>query len=130
MERILSIENDDFVFSEANDLKKCFNDHDLQDEFSGNIIKSRAVIAKSSDDTKLLKLFRHIRNCLCHGKFVAVRTELNSVSLVMQDDNGHNVTARMVLDLAALIDWIYCISKRNVDNLGHKVIERFLQKVV
>lgn len=87
-------------------LDKLFAQANLHDGKLSDTVTERAAIAGTRDSSAYLRLFRHIRNCLAHGRFVAVRgSEDGPISLVMEDCNRQSVTARMVLRLNTLLGW-------------------------
>lgn len=104
---VLDLNNKNFLFySENKDYKKMFEDCDLHNGAIRNCDTERAVIGQSNDRNKYLKLFRHIRNCLAHGKFVLRYSSENEKMIIMQDNHNRNVTARMVLKLTTLLNFV------------------------
>ncbi len=66
----------------------------------------RAAAAKSSDSNTYLRLFRHVRNCFAHGRFVLVEScDRPDGVFIMEDRDHHNYTARMVLGRNTLLEW-------------------------
>lgn len=66
----------------------------------------RAAIRIGSDGNAYLRLFRHIRNCLAHGRFKYLETadKPNGI-FIMEDKDKHSFTARMVLGKTTLLSW-------------------------
>ena len=66
----------------------------------------RAVIAATSGSNSWLRLFRHVRNCLVHGRFICLPVEGGlGPMLVMEDEDKYNYTARIVLRVETLLVW-------------------------
>lgn len=98
--------NVDFVFTEKDDLATQFSNHNLPDGNLVNIDTERSVIARTSESNNHLKLFFRIRDGFAHGKFKLCLSSTNEKMVVIQDDNGHNVTARIVIKLATLLAFV------------------------
>lgn len=98
--------NTNFKFTEIDDLKTQFKEHDLDNYINVNVDDERFVIAKTSESNNYLKLFYRIRNGFAHGKFKLCLSSNNEKMVVIQDDNTHNVTARIVLRLSTIIGFI------------------------
>ena len=114
LDEVLSISSNQFVFTEKDDLKEKFAATNLTDGFPEDIITERAVIGDTPGDNKHLKLFRHIRNCFCHGKYVVVKNALGHEMIIMQDNYNKNVTARIVIRKTTLMEWIRIIDKNKM----------------
>lgn len=69
-------------------------------------LTERAVARATSGANTWLRLFRHVRNCLAHGRFVCLSAgdSLGPV-LVMEDEDRSSYTARIVLRLETLLAW-------------------------
>lgn len=100
--------NPNFIFTEENDLGKRFSSLKLDDGEIKNLDFERAVIARTAG-TNYIKLFHRIRNGLAHGKFKLRYSTVGEKMVVIQDDNGYNVTARIVIKLNTLLDFIKVI---------------------
>ena len=74
----------------------------------------RCVIGQTSENNKYLKLFYRIRDGFAHGKFLLKRSSTNEKMVIIQDDNGKNVTARMVIKLSTLLHFVSCIDLNKV----------------
>ncbi len=98
--------NENFIFTEKDDLRDRFETCDLLDGDITNLNIERGVIGKTSETCNHLKLFYRIRNALAHGKFKLRLNNANEKIVVIQDDNGHNVTARIVLKLSTILSLI------------------------
>lgn len=94
-----------------NTLKNEMVRHDMGNGLLTNFDDERAVIVDKNEDNKFYNLCYHIRNCLAHGKFVLVYSRSNQKMIIFQDDDGNNVTGRMVLSLNTLLTWIKIIDK-------------------
>lgn len=106
--------NSFFVFTEENDLAKRFNDLQLTDGNLDDLNNERAVISKTSDQNKYLKLFHRLRNCLAHGKYVLKFSSQREKMLICQDNDQHNVTARIVIKLSTLLTFVNVIDRNNI----------------
>ncbi len=62
----------------------------------------------SQSETRMECLFRHIRNSLAHGQTYYFRNDM----LMLEDSDGKNITARIVISKQALLDWITIITAR------------------
>lgn len=102
-----------YIFTDINNLTEKFKENDLVDCKLKNIDLERCVIGKTLGN-KLQKFCRHIRNCFSHGKYIVVLNSINELTLVMQDDNRYNVTARIVIKVSTLVEMIKII---DIDNL-------------
>ncbi|MDD3068262.1 MAG: hypothetical protein PHF05_09760 [Candidatus Izemoplasmatales bacterium] len=107
LENVLNLNrNPDFVFTDKDELAIQFNSKDLPDGALMDVDKERAVISKTSEKNKYLKLFYRIRNGFAHGKFILRLSSQNEKMVIIQDDNGHNVTARIVIKLKTLLNYV------------------------
>ena len=106
---VLTLSRDRFVFTEDDDLKERFEDCSLEDGELQNVSYERFVIGKTSEDNNYLRLFHRIRNGLAHGKFKLRYSEKGEKMMVIQDDDCHNVTARIVLKLSTIMKFIEAI---------------------
>lgn len=98
-----------FVFTTKDDLSACFAAQDLSDGAVGDLSFERAVIGITNESTNYHKLFRHIRNGFCHGKYKLRLSPDNEKMIVIQDDDKTNVTARIVLKLDTLLGFVRAI---------------------
>ena len=72
----------------------------------------RAATAGTTDSNSYLRLFRHIRNCLAHGRFIAIDdAQSHKTNLIMEDKDNLNYTARMVLSLDTVIKWTSIVTQ-------------------
>ena len=69
----------------------------------------RCVIGKTNATNKYLKLFYRVRDGFAHGKFCLRLSKENIKMIVIQDDDGHNVTGRIVIRLSTLIAFITAV---------------------
>lgn len=105
-------DNDSFVFTDKNDLGDQFMRNDLTDGELTNIEDERAVIGKT-EGNRYLKLFYRVRDGFAHGKHVLRETSTREKMVIIQDDNGHNVTARIVIKLSTLLRFVEVIDINN-----------------
>lgn len=107
LERILKLnKNSNFIFTDQDDLKEQFEKLNLQDGVPEDICTERAVIGHTNENSQYLKLFYRIRNGLAHGKFSLRFNSQGEKMVVIQDDDHNNVTARIVIKLKTLLDFI------------------------
>lgn len=100
--------NSNFIFTREDNLNELFKNNNLADGMLNNYDIERCVISKTPGSNRYLKLFHRIRNGLAHGKFLLKLSSTNEKMVVIQDDDGTNVTARLVLRLSTLLRFI-CI---------------------
>lgn len=105
-----------FIFTEEDDLKEKFNEYNLRDGVLENYDTERCVIRKTNETNKYLRLFYRIRNCLAHGNFSFKYSSNKEKMVCFQDNDGHNVTARIVIKLSTLLNFIYSIDINNILN--------------
>lgn len=87
-------------------LSKLFYHADLVDGVLSDVVTERAASRQASDPYAYLRLFRHIRNCLAHGRFIVVDSRTDSgLMIIMEDRDRYSITARMVLRLETLEKW-------------------------
>ncbi len=98
--------NSDFIFTDKDDLATQFANHNFPDGLLADVDMERAVIGRTSGSNNHLKLFYRIRDGFAHGKFKLRLSTSNEKMVVIQDDNGHNVTARIVLKLSTILGFI------------------------
>ena len=103
--------NENFVFTNDDDLKTRFEQLSLCDGVIEDLSFERAVIAKTSVDNNYLKLFYRIRNCLAHGKFRLRISDAHEKMVILQDDDTKNVTARIVIRLDTLLEFVDVIDR-------------------
>ena len=105
--------NPKFVFME-NDIDKQFLNHNLPDGELNDVDSERAVIVKSSENNNYLRLFHRIRNGLAHGKYGLCYSKKNEKMVIIQDDDTYNVTARIVIKLSTLLEFITTVDKNKI----------------
>ena len=87
-------------------LGQLFSSASLEDGPLNDWLVERGVARPTPGDNRWLRLFRHVRNCLVHGRFVCLPAGYDSGSvLVMEDADGSSYTARMVLRVETLLAW-------------------------
>lgn len=93
-------------------LDKSFGYTNLMDGQLADTSMMRAAIAGTTDSNSYLRLFRHIRNCLAHGRFIAIDdAQSHKTNLIMEDKDNLNYTARMVLSLDTVIKWTSIVTQ-------------------
>lgn len=112
-----------FKFTVENNLKEQFQELNLVDGGCEDYFDERFAIGHTSQSNQYYKVFHHIRNCLCHGKFVLKLNSSEIRMIIMQDDAGQNVTARMVLSLDALFDIIDIIDRNGIIGDSQKELQ-------
>ncbi|HCX64389.1 MAG TPA: hypothetical protein DHN33_04170 [Eubacteriaceae bacterium] len=122
LDPIIDFNSGNYIFTDEDDLLDRFEDNKLTDNMLEDIITERFVIGKTPESNKLLKLLRHIRNCFAHGKYLVVKNSIDQQMIIMQDDNTHSVTARIILRVNNLVEVIKIIDKDN--SIGWKEILR------
>lgn len=98
-----------FVFTNRDDLAAQFAALDLADGELENVDSERAVIGKTSENNNFLRLFYRVRDGFAHGKYLLRFSSTGEKMVIIQDDDRHNVTARIVLKLSTLLEFIEVI---------------------
>lgn len=115
LEKVFKLDgNADFCFTAQNDLAIRFKERDLPDGILQNLDTERAVIAKTSGGNKYLKLFYRVRDGFAHGNFSLRYNSLSEKMVVIQDQDGYNVTARIVIKLDTLLQMVHAIDKKHL----------------
>lgn len=65
-------------------------------------VEEDGSVSVSSSETRMICLFRHIRNSLAHG----LTYSLSPDTMLIEDRDDDGVTARMVIKKTTLVDWI------------------------
>lgn len=113
--KILKLDNNPkFVFTAEDDLREQFSNNDLLDGALKDKDTQRAVSAKTEEANNYFKLFHRVRNGLAHGNFNLVYSSNKERMILIQDSDGCNVTARVVLRLDTLFDFIRVIDKNGI----------------
>lgn len=90
----------------AVDLPRMFQLADFTDGPLLDVATERVAMRATSGSNSWLRLFRRIRNCLAHGRFEAADpADGLGPSLIMEDRDANNITARIVLRLQTLLKW-------------------------
>lgn len=95
----------------SGDMKRSLDKLKL-DKFEGLRIVNKICIVDSCFNI-FLSIFRHIRNGLAHGRFIFYQFE-GSCFLFLEDINKKHVTARMIIDVFILLQWIDIIKNKPV----------------
>lgn len=91
---------------EGADLGYFYNRVSLGDGRVSDLTLERGAACNTYESNVWLRIFRHVRNCLAHGGFVAVGLDDGKGDvLVMEDHDNHNYTARMVIRVQTLVAW-------------------------
>lgn len=113
--------NENFIFTDKNELKEKFISLDLGDGILHNFDTERAVIGKTNAANKYLKLFYRIRDGFAHGNFKLVFSSNNEKIVVIQDNNNTNVTGRIVIRLSTLLGFVNAVDKNNMLSDNNKI---------
>lgn len=90
----------------AVDMARMFQLADLSDGPLSDVVTERVAMKATKGGNSWLRLFCRVRNCLAHGRFGAVDpADGLGPSLIMEDADAGNITARMVLRLQTLLKW-------------------------
>lgn len=106
--------NKNFCFTEEDDLADRFKENDLLNGPLANVDVERAVISKTQGDNKYLKLFYRIRDGFAHGSFSLRLNTSGEKMIVIQDQDKSNVSARLVMKLSTLLQFIYTIDRNHL----------------
>ena len=106
--------NSHFCFSKENNLIEKFEELDLQDGIISNLEYERAVIGITNGDNNYLKLFYRIRDGFAHGRFNLRYSSQYEKMVVIQDNDSVNVTARIVIKLETLLNFIDVIDMNGI----------------
>ena len=114
--KVVNFRNSNFAFTENDDLRTQFTIHNHLDPRGEliNVDTERAVIAYTGEDNKYLKLFYRIRDGFAHGKYCLREASNGEKMVIIQDDNGKNVTARIVIKLSTLLRFVEVIDINNL----------------
>lgn len=105
-----------FAFTDKNNLRACFAALELEDGILQSVDVERGVIGKTAEANQYLKLFHHVRNVLAHGNYSLRLSGSGEKMVVMQDNAKSNVTARFVLKLQTLLDFISATDRNGLIN--------------
>lgn len=78
----------------------------LSDGLIADLSFERCVIGITRENNKYLKFFHRVRDGFAHGKYCLRLSENNVKMVVIQDDDGNNVTGRIVIRLSTLLNFI------------------------
>lgn len=109
LKRVIDLGNANFVFTDQDELKEKLDALALGDGIITDLRFERCVIGKTNAPNKYLKLFYRVRDGFAHGKFCLRLTDENEKMIVIQDDDSHNVTGRIVIKLNTLLSFINAI---------------------
>ena len=107
LSKVIDLKNDRFCFfTDKNNLDDLFKKCNLLDGSLSDYDTERAVISDTNESNKYLKLFYRIRDGFAHGKFLLKYSSTHEKMVIIQDNNTHNVTARIVIKLSTLLSII------------------------
>lgn len=109
LKRIVDLGNANFVFTEQDELKEKFDELLLCDGAVTDLSFERCVIGKTNAPNKYMKLFYRVRDGFAHGKFCLRLSNNDEKMVIIQDDDTHNVTGRIVIKLSTLLSFIDAI---------------------
>lgn len=113
---IIDLDNQNhFLFTKSgDDLSQCFLKVDLPDGPLNDLITERCVCARNTESNRFLNLFYRIRDGFAHGKFLLKNGTNNIKMVVIQDDDGHSVTARIVIKLETLLRIVEMVDRNRL----------------
>ena len=100
-----------FVFAKDDNLKELFTKYQLEDAPLTDIERERAVIVSAGGTNRYLNLFYRIRDGFAHGLFNLRYSTKREKMVVIEDHDQYNVTARIVIKLDTLIQFVYAIDR-------------------
>lgn len=103
-----------FVFTDQDDLANQFDALDLTDGELKSVVHERAVVGKTPGENYFMKLFYRIRDGFAHGCFLLRFASTGEKMVIIQDRSQHNVTARMVLKLSTLLQFVEVIDVNSI----------------
>ena len=116
LRELIDFESNNYKFldKEGYDIKSSFEDLNLMDGKLNHIDTERAVVIKTDNTNMVLNYFHRIRDGFAHGKFILKYSSNNERMVIIQDDNGDNVTGRIVVKLETLLGIISIIDRNNI----------------
>ena len=116
-------DKDHFIFTEdGDDISKCMTKVDLADGILTDYETERCICMRNSENNRFLNLSYRIRDGFAHGKFLLKISESGKKCVVIQDDDGHSVTARIVLKLDTLLRMVKIVDKNSLITSGERVV--------
>lgn len=104
-----------FIFTNAgDDIFQCFASMNLSDGALNDFDTERCVCTRNNERSRFLNLFYRVRDGLAHGKFLLKFGTNNCKMVVIQDDDSHSVTARIVIKLDTLLRIIDVVDRNNI----------------
>lgn len=118
--------NENFMFLNDKDKTKAkvenkFKSVGLQDGNEFDFNYEHAVIGRTNENNAYFKLFYRIRDGFAHGRYILILTEKNEKMIIIQDNDAHTVSARIVIKLITLLEIIKVIDKNNILIFNPKV---------
>lgn len=97
-----------FYFGSLDEIGLQYSNYSLGNGILSDITTERGVISGSKSESSRMKLFRHVRNCLCHGNYLLLGEGYDQVFI--GEDHTTNkgtqhVSARFVIKKTALLKW-------------------------
>ena len=107
--------NSSVKFVKKEDRDKYFQQFNLIGKHNFSIEEEYGVIINEKKVVKFFCLLTHIRNCLSHGNFALLYNSANIKMVVFEDKIPQNnyITARFILKLSTLFEWIKIIDINN-----------------
>ena len=104
-----------FVFTnDGDDICQCFVEINLSDGRLNDFDTERCVCTRNSERNRFLNLFYRVRDGFAHGKFLLKYGANNCKVVVIQDDDSHSVTARIVIKLDTLLRIVDVVDRDNI----------------
>lgn len=113
---IIDLDNQNyFLFTKnGDDLAQCFLKVDLPNGPLNDLITERCVCTRNTESNRFLNLFYRIRDGFAHGKFLLKNGTNNIKMVIIQDDDGHSVTARIVIKLETLLQIVDVVDRNGL----------------
>ena len=108
--------NSNFLFVEKKELAEKFALLQLEDGSIENLDVERAVLIRNGENNNYLRLFYRIRDGFAHGKFKLRYSSQGKRMVIIQDDDGNCVTARIVISLDTILRFVTVIDVHRIIN--------------
>lgn len=100
--------------TDKKNLSQMYKEYDLGNGKLRDYNTERAVIGKTNENNKYLKLFYRIRDGLAHGKYILKLSSNGEKMVIVQDDDTKNVTGRIVIKLSTLMSFVRAIDLNGI----------------
>lgn len=128
LSNVIELKSDRFCFlTGKSDLTDLFKKCDLLDGTVSDCDTERAVISKTNESNKYLKLFYRIRDGFAHGKFLLKYSSNHEKMVIIQDDDSNNVTARIVIKLSTLLSMIETVDINGI--IGYNTHQKIVKAI-